>query len=184
MEANLEEIDHLVGEFLELSKLEAGASVLQVEGLRLQDLAQACISAIPGKQPIRLSGESRLLQGDPARLQRVISTLLENALKYGAGSTIHVQVGPRSLSVSDRGPGVAEVELPRLFEPFFRGSDTTSVRGYGIGLSMARQILSLHGGQIEAQNRMDGGLVIRFTLPIRDHGGIDPAEPTALPFEM
>ena len=184
MEGNLEEIDHLVGEFMELSKLEAGASVLQLQAIQLQDLAEECVKAIPGDPPILLQGESQILFGDSARLKRVISTLLENALKYGEGSSIQVHVGQRSLSVSDQGPGVSTQDLPRLFEPFFRGSDTTSVRGYGIGLSMARQIISLHGGEISAKNQATGGLVIAFVLPPASSTKIDPDTTAALPSEV
>jgi signal transduction histidine kinase len=184
MEANLEAIDCLVGEFLERSRLDAGASVLETQTVHLHVLAQTCLSAISTTTAIEISGESRALQGDPARLKRVISTLLENALKYGQESSIHIQVGPNSFQVSDRGPGVSEAELPRLFEAFFRGSEAHSHRGYGIGLSMAQQILGLHGGRIGVANRPGGGLVVAFVLPDEDQPDIDHKQLLRLPFEV
>jgi signal transduction histidine kinase len=183
MDANLEEIDGLVGEFLELSRLEAGASVLETEPIRLHELAQTCVSAISPEVPIQISGESQVLMGDPNRLKRVISTLLENALKYGQGSPILVGVEANGLQVSDRGPGVPEEELPRLFEAFFRGNEAQALRGYGIGLSMAQQIIHLHGGQIIAENRPEGGLTIAFILPPLGHPNIDPNKQRRLLFE-
>lgn len=183
MDANLEEIDGLVGEFLELSRLEAGASVLETEPIRLHELVQTCVSAISPEVSIQISGESQALVGDPNRLKRVISTLLENALKYGEGSPILVGVEANGLQVSDRGPGVPEEELPRLFEAFFRGSEVQALRGYGIGLSMAQQIIHLHGGQIIAENRPGGGLTIAFILPPLGHPNIDPNKQRRLLFE-
>jgi signal transduction histidine kinase len=183
MDANLEEIDGLVGEFLELSRLEAGASVLETEPIRLHELVQTCVSAISPEVSIQISGESQALVGDPNRLKRVISTLLENALKYGQGSPILVRVETNGLQVSDRGPGVPEEELPRLFEAFFRGNEAQALRGYGIGLSMAQQIIHLHGGQIIAENRQGGGLTIAFILPPLGHPNIDPNKQRRLLFE-
>jgi signal transduction histidine kinase len=184
MEANLEAIDSLVGEFLERSRLDAGASVLETQTVHLHALAQTCLSAISATTPIEVSGESNALQGDPARLKRVISTLLENAIKYGQGSTILIQIGANSLQILDRGPGVPEAELPNLFEAFFRGSSTHSHRGYGIGLSMAQQILRLHGGRIAVANRPGGGLVVGFMLPESEQSNIDPDNALRLPFEV
>jgi signal transduction histidine kinase len=183
MDANLGEIDALVGEFLELSRLEAGASVLELEPIRLHDLAQTCVSAISPEAPIQISGESQALVGDVKRLKRVISTLLENAVKYGQGSPILVHIEANGLQISDRGPGVPEAELPRLFDAFFRGSQAKTLRGYGIGLSMAQQIIHLHGGQIIAANRPGGGLTIVFILPALSDSNIDPNEHRRLLFE-
>jgi signal transduction histidine kinase len=183
MDANLGEIDALVGEFLELSRLEAGASVLELEPIRLHDLAQTCVSAISPEAPIQISGESQALVGDVKRLKRVISTLLENAVKYGQGSPILVHIEANGLQISDRGPGVPEAELPRLFDAFFRGSQAKALRGYGIGLSMAQQIIHLHGGQIIAANRPEGGLTIAFNLPPLSQPNIDPNKHRRLLFE-
>lgn len=183
MEANLEEIDHLVGEFLELSRLEAGAAIIAFQPVKLLDLARSCARVIHTHQIAFSSCDETVVQGDPARLQRVISTLLENALKYGSDAPIDISVYKGSLVVRDRGPGVPEKELQRIFEPFFRGTESQKIRGYGIGLSMAQQIVNLHGGHIEARNRPDGGLEIGFSLPLKQEASIDPDTPLPVPFE-
>ena len=183
MEENLEEIDHLVGEFLELSRLEAGAAILDFHPVNLLELARSCTGSIQSTQIVLSSSEETVVQGDSARLQRVISTLIENALKYGNESPIEIHVAGGSLMVRDRGPGVPPTELQRIFEPFFRGTESHKIRGYGIGLSMARQILNLHGGQIAARNRPGGGLEIGFSLPLKQEASIDPESPLPVPFE-
>ena len=78
---------------------------------------------------------------------------------------MQVNLQGHSVTVRDRGPGVPPSELDRLFEPFYRGHRAGSGNGLGLGLMIARQVILLHGGQIEASNHPDGGLVVRFELP-------------------
>jgi two-component system OmpR family sensor kinase len=69
-----------------------------------------------------------------------------------------------ALVVSDRGPGIPPGELERVFEPFYRISGDT-VKGFGLGLAIARRAVLAHGGSIQAQNRDGGGLVVKIALP-------------------
>ena len=109
---------------------------------------------------------------DRKLLNRMLTNLIENALKYSAQeSPVEIAFGTEekyiNISVADHGPGVPEVNLPDLFEPFFRVDShrSASSGGYGLGLFICKQIAEAEGGSIAASNRIDGGLIISVKLP-------------------
>jgi signal transduction histidine kinase len=108
---------------------------------------------------------------DPRLMHRLVGNLLDNAAKYADDDPIElavdVGVGGLTLEVRDRGIGVAEPDLERLFEPFFR-TDRSRQRGtggVGLGLTLCRRVAEAHGGSIRARSRDGGGLVVAVTLP-------------------
>ncbi len=107
--------------------------------------------------------------GRPQALKRCLGNLLDNAVKYGNSATLLVDDAPNRLiiRVRDRGPGIPEPELERVFEPFYRleGSRSRNTGGTGLGLSIARQIAQLHGGTLILHNIREGGLEAVLTLP-------------------
>jgi signal transduction histidine kinase len=119
------------------------------------------------------------LIADPAALRRALQNLIENAIKYGgAGKWIGIEVrkgrdGAKSaveISVADRGPGIAPVDLPHVFEPFYRGSQAQSglaagARGNGLGLSLVQQIVENHGGRVTVRSSRADGTVFTIHLP-------------------
>jgi signal transduction histidine kinase len=169
MEGDLAELEGLIAELLESSRLELGQQKLELEALTLREVAdEAARRASPGTHPVSVSGEGAPLQGDRERLVRVVSNLLQNAGKYAPeGSPIEVTITGRALEVADRGPGVPEEALERIFTPFYRleGSRSRETGGVGLGLMIARQVVELHGGIIAARNREGGGLAVRLELP-------------------
>jgi signal transduction histidine kinase len=103
-------------------------------------------------------------------LYRAFENVIRNAVKYTApGSTVDitVQASPSTLqvTVADRGPGVAEAELARMFEPYRRLDERPGVAGFGLGLAIARRAIESHGGQISASPRVGGGLCMTLSLP-------------------
>lgn len=123
-----------------------------------------------------LESDLPLLQGDPAALGRALQNLIENAAKYG-GEGKWIGIGARRdkdavvITVSDRGPGIPPVDLPHVFEPFYRGRHTRSgvaqeVRGNGLGLSLVQQIVEKHGGRVSVQSAPKG-TVFTIQLPAR-----------------
>lgn len=120
---------------------------------------------------------------DEALVRRVIDNLLENAARYSdAPTVIEARVTPDpvgvAVEVADRGVGLAEADLPRLFEPFFRAdrSRARATGGVGLGLTLCRRIVEAHGGEISGRPRPGGGAVFRFTLPV-DGASPAPADP-------
>lgn len=171
MDVNLEEIDALIGELLEISRFALGERPLDLGPVELRAVAEAAVArAAATEHPVHVEGEAAVLEGDAERLIRVVANLVQNAIKYTpAGAAIEVRIEDGAVSVCDHGPGVPEAALPRLFEPFYRvggGATAGGKSGVGLGLMIARQIIELHGGRIEARNRAEGGLEVRFELPI------------------
>ncbi|MBL8259569.1 MAG: HAMP domain-containing protein [Candidatus Competibacteraceae bacterium] len=119
---------------------------------------------------VGISGAAaRPLRCRPLALKRCLTNLLDNALKYGQQVELAVEDAPArvNLIVRDRGPGIPEAELERVFEPFYRleGSRSRDTGGAGLGLSIARNIARAHGGELSLRNRPQGGLEAKLELP-------------------
>ena len=104
-------------------------------------------------------GDSKPLRVDAERLARAIHNLIDNALKADGGK-VEVRVDGRVITVRDHGPGIAESDRARIFEPFV----TTRTRGTGLGLAVARRIAEQHGGTLEGDNHPDGGAIFTLSL--------------------
>ena len=114
-----------------------------------------------------------LVYADRDRIAEVITNLLDNADKYSPPKgDIYVEVSADqsevTLSIRDTGTGVAEDDLIRIFDKFYRtdGSDSQHAYGYGLGLYVCRQLVEAQGGRIWAENYPDGGLMFSFSLPV------------------
>ncbi len=165
----------LVGNLLDMARLNAGQIKLRREWQPLEEVIGASIKLIDAalsSHPVKvtLPPGLPLLEFDAVLLERVFCNLLENAAKYSppnsgieilaveAGDCIEVQV-------CDRGPGFPATGGHDLFEMFVRGDGTAGKPGTGLGLAICRAIVKAHGGGIAAGNRPDGGACVRFTLP-------------------
>ncbi|HEX2010424.1 MAG TPA: ATP-binding protein [Roseateles sp.] len=123
-------------------------------------------------EPVRLEGRVGVpLVTRPNALRRILSNLIDNALKFGGGD-VRLQVrqpGPEGLelSVLDRGPGIPADQLEAVFKPFYRveGSRNRSTGGTGLGLAIAQQLAVAMGAELSLHNRTDGGLEARLLLP-------------------
>lgn len=176
LEADIAEVDALVGELLESARLHQGQLALKVEELRLADLIDEVVAAADlGARSVTVQvPDDLVLAGDRTRLRRVVANLLSNVSKYtptDAAVEVAAQALPGEvvLTVADRGPGVPEDALDRLFDPFFRAEGSRSRRtgGLGLGLMLVRQVVEAHGGSVRAENREGGGLCITCRLPRR-----------------
>jgi signal transduction histidine kinase len=168
MEQDVEEVDHLIDELLELSRLSLGAREVERVPVDLGAIAREAVSrqALP-RHHVEITGTAQLILGDRPRLVRVVANLLQNAGKYAPpDSRVTVRLEGARLTVEDEGPGVPQDDLPRLFEPFYRGQRgrQSSATGYGLGLMYAKQVVELAGGTITAENRAEGGLRICLEL--------------------
>jgi signal transduction histidine kinase len=154
----------MVSQLLVASRLEAGVLTPQVEVFAVPPLVERTWAALRADRPFELSvnGPAHLAVADPDRLEQVLWALLDNAVKYGRGTRIAVEIAADArnallrLTVSDGGPGIAEADRSRLFGRFARGN-TTSDDGSGLGLYVSRELC----------RAMDGDLVLEPVVPGR-----------------
>lgn len=111
-----------------------------------------------------------VIEGDPLALKRLLTNLVDNALKFGkrARARVFVKDGAAVVEIEDNGPGMPDCELERAFEPFHRleGSRSRDTGGAGLGLAVVRAVARGHGGDVTLENRAKGGLIARVTLPL------------------
>ena len=111
-----------------------------------------------------------VIDGDPVALRRLVSNLLDNAVKFGscAQARVYREDGAAVIEVDDNGPGIPETERDRVFEPFHRGEPSRSreTGGAGLGLAVVRSVARAHGGEAELNNRDGGGLRACVRLPL------------------
>jgi len=171
-----ERLNRFVGNLLDMTRLEAGAMRLNIDPCDVQELIGCALSAMDSRLGDRnvsvlLPPGMTLVPVDMVLMTQVLVNLLENANKYApAASNIDVEVSVTgdwlTLTVADRGPGVAESELPHIFDKFYHVQVPEKAGGTGLGLSICRGIVEAHGGKIRAENRVGGGLVIEVLLPL------------------
>jgi two-component system sensor histidine kinase MprB len=113
-----------------------------------------------------LDVEQVVVTGVPSRIARAVSNLLDNACKWSpVGSKITVRVRDKEVTVRDAGPGIAEQDLPYVFDRFYRAPAARQLPGSGLGLSIVRQTMQAHGGTAIAENHPDGGAVLTLRFP-------------------
>lgn len=140
--------------------------------LELSSLLESIVDdmAETGADVVVDTAEKVVIDADSLALRRLLTNLLENAVKYGtrARCTLSVHNRLAEIDIDDDGPGVPALELNRVFDPFYRREPSRSRQtgGIGLGLSVARSIARAHGGDVALQNRPQGGLTARVTLPV------------------
>lgn len=118
---------------------------------------------------IACEGEGQIF-ADPALFNRAMSNLIDNALRFTAdGGNIHISIGTRNgrteVSVRDTGSGIAPEHLPRVFDRFYRGDPSRSSAGTGLGLSLVKSIVDLHGGSARIESELGRGTTVILTFP-------------------
>ena len=184
-------IDHLVGELLTLSRLEAGELAGAEEEVDMHELVDEVVrdanfeAQAQGRQVVWEENGTAVLQGRPELLHSAIENIVRNALKHAPDCrTVWVETSADALrrlyilQVLDAGAGVPTEELPSLFSPFFRGANTANMEGYGLGLAIARRCIEAHGGTIRADNRPAGGLRVEIMLPWPRNRATDTPDPS------
>jgi len=165
----------LVGNLLDMARLNAGQITLRREWQPLEEVIGASIKLLEGAlagHPVKvtLPPGLPLLEFDAVLLERVFCNLLENAAKYSPPDTgidiVASEAGEHiEVQVCDRGPGFPLADNDHLFAMFVRGDGSSAKPGTGLGLAICRAIVEAHGGTIRAGNRTDGGACVSFTLP-------------------
>ncbi len=169
-QAQLRELTVLVGDLVDLSKTEVDE--IEVEDVRLDLAAAEALQRARLHAPacrFVLDAEPCLVRAAPARLDRAISNLLDNASKWNLPSPpagpVEVRVRDGRLEVRDHGPGIAAEDLPRVFDRFYRSPEARGRPGSGLGLAIVRQMAEAHGGSVHAATDPDGGARLTLELP-------------------
>jgi two-component system sensor histidine kinase MprB len=122
--------------------------------------------------PLIVELEPTLVTGVPARLERAVSNLVDNAIKYSPPEEpVEVRLTGTTLTVRDHGPGISTEDLPHIFDRFYRGAEARGRPGSGLGLAIVRQVAGQQGGTIAAETAPGGGTLMRLRLP-----GAEPVE--------
>jgi two-component system, OmpR family, sensor histidine kinase KdpD len=170
-----ERLNRLVGNLLDMSRLEAGAVRLNREDGDIEDIIGAALSRLRNRLRgyhihTQIPASRPLVWMDSVLIEQVLVNLIDNAAKYSPLDS-HIEVGVDQTAdqlnvwVADQGRGIPEGDLEHIFEKFFRVQRPDGVSGSGLGLSICKGIVEIHGGTIRAQNRPTGGTQITFSLP-------------------
>lgn len=180
IEREADRLNRLVGNLLDMSRIEGGALKLEKEWYPFDELIHDVLARMrdllrdrevrttipPDLPPVAI---------DYLQMDQVMTNLIENALRYTpSNSPIEIAVEAKKdhllVGVADRGPGIPQADLERIFDKFYRVTSVrrtgTSTLGTGLGLAVCRGIIEAHGGHIQAKNREDGGTIFQFTVPI------------------
>jgi two-component system, OmpR family, sensor histidine kinase MprB len=163
----LDELTALVADIVELAR---GAKPGDAEDdVRLDRIADAVVERARARAgeglEFRVELEPTLMSGEPARIQRAISNLVDNAVTWSPpGAEVEVRLAGGDLTVRDHGPGFADADLPHVFERFYRARDARGMPGSGLGLAIVRQAAEAHGGSASAANAPGGGALMRVSF--------------------
>jgi two-component system sensor histidine kinase MprB len=170
----LEEMTTLIAELIELARSEQHAA--QAEEVRLDLLAADALERARRNHP-RVSFtaelEESVIHGVPSTIERAIGNLLDNAAKWSPpGGQVELEVRDGRVVVRDHGPGIADEDLPYVFDRFYRARSARGMPGSGLGLAIVRQVAEAHGGEVVAEQAEGGGT--RMVLRVGPAGRPEP----------
>jgi signal transduction histidine kinase len=180
VQEQVQRLDRLIADVLDTARAEAGRLTLRRRPVAVSEVINSAVERLRGGSPtrqvdVKLASDA-FIEGDPERLGQVMDNLLSNAAKYSASETaIAVEMCIDHewvrIAVIDRGRGIAAEHLPRLFERFYRvpseDGDVAAAPGFGLGLSIVRDLAEAHGGRIEVASRGVGmGSTFTVVLPL------------------
>ena len=165
--AQVEELTALVADVVELAR--GAEPTADTEDVRLDLVVADAVERARRHAPaVRFEAELEpsVVRGVGDRLARAVSNLLDNAAKWSPpGGVVEVRVRGGEVIVRDHGPGIADEDLPRVFDRFYRASAARGRPGSGLGLAIVRQVAEAHGGRVSAERADGGGALLRLALP-------------------
>ena len=165
--AELDELTALVADVVELARGAAPGDL--TDEVRLDEIvetvAERARARTNGGLEFRVRTEPTVVRGDPGRINRAVSNLVDNAVKWSPpDGAVELSLAGGALTVRDHGPGFDEGDLPRVFERFYRADGARGLPGSGLGLAIVRQAAEAHGGSAEAANAPGGGALLRVSF--------------------
>ncbi|GGX60335.1 sensor histidine kinase [Streptomyces hiroshimensis] len=181
IEDGADRLDHLVGNLLDMSRLQTGTVTPLIREIDLDEVVPMALGGVPeGSVTLDIPETLPMVAVDPGLLERSVANVVENAVKHSPGGT-PVLVAASALGdrvevrVADRGPGVPDSAKDRIFEPFQRYGDAPRGAGVGLGLAVARGFAEAMGGTLAAEDTPGGGMTMVLTLRAAD--GVAPVRP-------
>jgi two-component system, OmpR family, sensor histidine kinase MprB len=168
----LEDLTRLINDLIDLARGEEPSA--EVEDVRfdilVEEAAQKTRVRAPST-PLQMDLSPAIVEGVPARLERAVGNLIDNALKYSPPEApVEIALHDKELTVRDHGPGIAAEDLPHIFDRFYRGAEARGRPGSGLGLAIVRLLAAQQGGAVTAEPAPGGGTLMRLRLP-----GLEPA---------
>ncbi|MFI7139304.1 ATP-binding protein [Streptomyces massasporeus] len=170
IEEGADRLDHLVGNLLDMSRLQTGTVTPLIREIDLDEVVPMALGGVPeGSAGLDVPETLPMVAVDPGLLERAVANLVENAVKYSpSGAPVLVAASALAdrveVRVVDRGPGVPDEAKERIFEPFQRHGDAPRGAGVGLGLAVARGFAEAMGGTLNAEDTPGGGLTMVLTL--------------------
>ncbi|HLM84659.1 MAG TPA: HAMP domain-containing sensor histidine kinase [Solirubrobacteraceae bacterium] len=162
----IEELTLLMNDLIDLARGEEPRA--DTEDVRLDLLVSEVIERArkhAPATPLWMELQPTIVPGVPARLERAIANLIDNAVKYSPpGEPVEVRLVAGVLTVRDHGPGISTEDLPHIFDRFYRGAEARGRPGSGLGLAIVRQVAAQHHGSISVERAPGGGTVMRLRL--------------------
>jgi two-component system sensor histidine kinase MprB len=182
----IEELTLLMNDLIDLARGEEPRA--DAEELRLDLLVGEVVERARRRAPstpLQAQLQPTLVTGVPARLERAVGNLIDNAIKYSPpGEPVEIRLQSGELSVRDHGPGISSEDLPYIFDRFYRGAEARGRPGSGLGLAIVQQVASQQRGSVTAADAPDGGTLMCLRLPgaealdgVDAEPAIDAAEP-------
>lgn len=157
---------------MELSRFDARAERAELQPVDLVATVRSIVASRLPSADIQASAEPVIVAGDVRRLDRIIGNLLDNARAHAPGAAVDVTVArdasKATVDVADHGPGVPADALPHLFDRFYKADVSRHEGSSGLGLAIAAEHAALLGGELSAENRAGGGLVVTLRLPVNE----------------
>ncbi len=171
----IEELTLLMNDLIDLAREERPQA--SVEEVRLDSLIVEAVDRARRRTPntpFEVDLQPTVIAGMPARLDRAINNLIDNAIKYSSpGQPVEVTLRESELVVRDHGSGISADDLPHIFDRFYRGAEARGRPGSGLGLAIVRQVAEQHGANVTAEPAPGGGTLMRLRLP---HGELQIEE--------
>ncbi|HEX2052388.1 MAG TPA: ATP-binding protein [Actinomycetota bacterium] len=179
--ADADRVTRLIGELLDVSRLEAGRLRLSKRMINLDDVASRVVERIKPRADrheidCTFPDDFPKVYADSDKIEQVLTNLVENAVKYTDGGHVQVagalQESAVLVKVSDEGGGIATEHRSKVFQRFFRERAQSQNPGTGLGLYISKGLVEAHGGRIWVENGTDRGAVFCFTLPLSNDGEV------------
>lgn len=186
--AQLDEMSRLIGDLVDLAREESTADL--VSEINVDDVLRQALERVQRRRPdVSFDVESIdwTVSADSGSLSRGVVNLLDNAVKWSPDQgTVRVRLAQADdhtaeITVADSGPGIPEGERERVFERFYRSTESRSMPGSGLGLAIVKQVIERLGGEIRVEDSDDGGTLMRVSLPGNPPDTEAEAEPKQLP---